>query len=142
MQMSKQNALLTGLLLTLPALLLVAQESEKQGRGKEATAPNVVTVAGTAWAKGPPSLPAGAQMAVLDGNTGKTESVGATPLLRTIPWKMFPIAALLPGFAIVLPDTVRLKVPGYPTPAPACINRPSLLYWRIWLFVIAAVNVP
>ena len=71
--MSKRNAFLVGLILTIPALLL-AEEREKQGRGKEAstTEPKIVTAAETQWGEGPPSLPAGAQMVILDGHPAKS----------------------------------------------------------------------
>jgi quercetin dioxygenase-like cupin family protein len=74
MHMSKRTALVLSVILINPALLIVAQEDEKQGRGKEgsATEPKIVTVAGTQWVDGPPTLPAGAQMVVLDGHPAQS----------------------------------------------------------------------
>lgn len=89
--MIRRNAVLIGLIVTVPALLLVAQESANTDKGKQAHAPEptIVTAAETQWAEGPPSLPAGAQMVVLDGHPGKNG-----------------------------PFTIRLKMPaGYRIPA-------------------------
>jgi quercetin dioxygenase-like cupin family protein len=71
--MMKRNPLLIALILTIPALLLVADESEKEGIGNDANAtePKIVAAADTPWGEGPASLPAGAQMVILDGHPGK-----------------------------------------------------------------------
>ena len=47
------------------------------------------------------------------------ESPGVTTLLRWMPWKTLEIEALLPGFAMVLPEIVALKLPLVATPVPA-----------------------
>jgi quercetin dioxygenase-like cupin family protein len=74
MQMSKRTALWLSLILTVPALLLLAHDGGEQGVTKQASATElkIVTAADTQWGEGPPSLPTGAQMVILDGHPGKS----------------------------------------------------------------------
>ena len=71
--MSKRTALWLSLIVTVPGLLLLAHEGDEQGVTKQAsaTALKIVTAADTPWGEGPPSLPAGAQMVILDGHPGR-----------------------------------------------------------------------
>lgn len=66
--MTHRKRLLLGLILTAPTLLLVAQEGETEAIATQAA---IVTAAEMQWREGPPTLPAGAQMAVLDGDPRK-----------------------------------------------------------------------
>jgi quercetin dioxygenase-like cupin family protein len=63
--MNKKNSLILGVVLTLSTLLVVAQE---KGKPSSAAEPRLLAAAEMQWGEGPPSLPAGAQMVVLDGD--------------------------------------------------------------------------
>lgn len=71
--MNKRTSIIVGAALTLFTVLVLAQE--KDARSQES--PNVardakiVAAAEMQWRDGPPSLPAGAQIVVLDGDPGK-----------------------------------------------------------------------
>ena len=49
-------------------VLVVAQERETKQKSAGATDPKLLAAAEMQWGEGPPSLPAGAQMVVLDGD--------------------------------------------------------------------------
>ena len=52
----------------LSTVLVVAQEKETRKKSSGAAEPKLLAAAEMKWGEGPPSLPAGAQMAVLDGD--------------------------------------------------------------------------
>ena len=58
--------LFLAILATIPALLVLAQSDTS------AASPTIVAPAEVQWADGPPSLPAGAQMVILEGHPGKS----------------------------------------------------------------------
>ena len=89
--MNKANAILLVLALTLSAFVVLADErDEKKERGEPSdAAAKIVRADEMQWRDGPPSLPTGAQMVVLDGDPTKAG-----------------------------PFTIRLKMPaGYKIPA-------------------------
>ena len=63
--MNKRNSIALGIVLILSSVLVVAQDREKSSGAAE---PKMLAAAEMKWAPGPPSLPAGAQMVVLDGD--------------------------------------------------------------------------
>src|SRR6266487_3025896 len=76
----KKTFILITMVAAVSALLVVAAEKEK-GKAATKTAPaaqttehKIVTANDIQWADAPPSLPAGAKMAVLDGDPGKAGS--------------------------------------------------------------------
>src|SRR5215204_1128801 len=69
-------------------------------------------------------------------------SPGVTPLLMCSPWNCVPIAALVPGLAIVLPARETLRLPLSAIPPPAINTTPQLLYWRTWLLATVIVIEP
>lgn len=54
--------------LTLPIVIAFAQETETKQRATDGAEPKIFTAAEVKWTQGPPSLPAGAQIVVLDGD--------------------------------------------------------------------------
>jgi quercetin dioxygenase-like cupin family protein len=66
--MNQKNSIILGVVLTLSAVLVVAQEKETKKRLPGAAEPRMLSTAEMQWGEGPPSLPAGAQMVVLDGD--------------------------------------------------------------------------
>ena len=68
--MSKTKPIIFAVILALSAVLVVAQEKEtrKKGAASRAAEPRMFAAAEMQWQEGPPSLPAGAQMVVLDGD--------------------------------------------------------------------------
>ena len=74
MSLTSQNkALLVGLSLMLPAVLLVAEDGAGEQK-RASTSANIVRAAEMQWRDGPPTLPSGAQMVVLDGDPRKEGS--------------------------------------------------------------------
>lgn len=65
--MNKKNSIILGVVLTLSTVLAVAQEKETKESSGAAEA-RMLAAAEMQWQDGPPSLPAGAQMVVLDGD--------------------------------------------------------------------------
>ena len=65
--MNKKNSIIIGVVLTLSTLLVVAQEKETK-KSSDAAEARMLSAAEMKWQDGPPSLPAGAQMVVLDGD--------------------------------------------------------------------------
>ncbi len=63
--MTKPNPLVVGVLVALSAALVVAQEKQTPGTGNE---PKIFRAADLQWRDAGPSLPAGAQVVVLDGD--------------------------------------------------------------------------
>jgi quercetin dioxygenase-like cupin family protein len=72
--MTKRNGIRIGLILTLPTLFVLAHGGENERSAKEANAAEakIIPAAEAQWGEGPASLPAGAQMVILDGHPGKT----------------------------------------------------------------------
>ena len=66
--MKKKNWIILGVVLTLSTFLVVAQERETREKLAGAGEPKLLATAEMQWGEGPPSLPAGAQMVVLDGD--------------------------------------------------------------------------
>lgn len=60
--MSKKKSIIVGIVLALSTFLVVGQDKGKQAEAKMLAAGDMQ------WQDGPPSLPAGAQMVVLDGD--------------------------------------------------------------------------
>lgn len=72
---NNNRALLCALSLLLPAVLFVAHAEQQAKEQTSASAqPSVVKAAEMQWRDGPPTLPAGAQMVVLDGDPRKQGS--------------------------------------------------------------------
>lgn len=72
--MSNKNSINLGVVLTLSTALVLAQEKETKEKSSGAAEPKLLAAAEIQWREGPPSLPAGAQMVVLDGDPGKNGS--------------------------------------------------------------------
>ena len=72
--MNKKNSIILGVVLTFSAILVVAQEKETKEKSSGAAEPKLLATAEMQWGEGPPLLPAGAQMVVLDGDPGKKGS--------------------------------------------------------------------
>jgi len=74
--MKKKNPIILGLVLTLSTVLVLAQEKEsrKPDKSPAPAEPKMLAAAQMQWRDGPPSLPAGAQMVVLDGDPAKNGS--------------------------------------------------------------------
>jgi len=74
--MNKKKTTILGIVLTLAATLVVAQEKQTGNADKPSAMaePMMVTAPEMQWGEGPPSLPSGAQMVVLDGDPGKKGS--------------------------------------------------------------------
>lgn len=70
--MNKKNSALLGLVLALSTVLVIAQE--KQTARTSLSEPTMLAAGELQWRDGPASLPAGAQMAVLDGDPQKSGS--------------------------------------------------------------------
>ena len=66
--MNQKNSIILGVVLTLSTVLLVAQEKETKEKSSGAAEPKLLATAEMQWGEGPPLLPAGAQMVVLDGD--------------------------------------------------------------------------
>ena len=66
--MNKKNSIILGVVLTLSTLLVVAKEKETKEKSPGVAEPRMLAAAEMQWGDGPPSLPAGAQMVVLDGD--------------------------------------------------------------------------
>ncbi|HWM25347.1 MAG TPA: cupin domain-containing protein [Chthoniobacterales bacterium] len=66
--MNKRNSIILGVVLTLLTVLVVAQEKKNKEKSSSTAEPKMLTAAEMQWGEGPPSLPAGAQMVVLDGD--------------------------------------------------------------------------
>ena len=66
--MNKKSLIVLGLVLTLSSVLVVGREHEEATGAADA---KIVAVAELQWADGPSSLPAGAQIVVLDGDPRK-----------------------------------------------------------------------
>src|SRR4051812_49916708 len=64
---------------------------------------------------------------------------GTVPVLSWMPWKMLLMLAFVPGLVIVFPVTVAAMLPvSVAEPElPDASSMPKLLYWRIWLLVMA-----
>lgn len=72
---NNKNVLLFALSLLLPAVLLLAKEDEgRKDDGRAAAEAKLVRAAEMQWRDGPPTLPPGAQMVVLDGDPRKEGS--------------------------------------------------------------------
>ena len=69
-----QNSIILGVVLTLSTVLVVAQEKETKEKSSSTAEPKMLAAAELKWGEGPPSLPAGAQMVVLDGDPRKSGS--------------------------------------------------------------------
>ena len=65
--MNKKNSIIIGVVLMLSTLLVVAQEKETK-KSSDAAGARMLSAAEMQWQDGPPSLPTGAQMVVLDGD--------------------------------------------------------------------------
>ena len=72
--MNEKHSIILGVVLTLSAVLVFAQEKETKEKSLGAAEPKLIAAAEMQWREGPPSLPAGAQMVVLDGDPGKKGS--------------------------------------------------------------------
>ncbi len=70
--MNRNNWIIYGVVLAHSTVLVVAQE--KQSAKSGAAEPTMLVAADLQWRDGPPSLPAGAQMVVLDGDPAKNGS--------------------------------------------------------------------
>jgi quercetin dioxygenase-like cupin family protein len=66
--MNKKNSIILGVVLTLSTVLVVAQEKETKKKSSGAAEPRLFAAAEMQWGDGPPNLPAGAQMVLLDGD--------------------------------------------------------------------------
>jgi len=66
---SARQRIILGVVFTLSTVLIVAQEKQSPSG---ALKPTMLAAAEMKWGDGPPSLPAGAQMVVLDGDPKKT----------------------------------------------------------------------
>jgi len=66
--MNKKNSIILGIVLTFSAVLVVAQEKETKEKSSGAAEARMLATAEMQWGEGPTSLPAGAQMIVLDGD--------------------------------------------------------------------------
>ncbi len=68
--MNKKNSIILGIVLTLSTVLVVGQDKETREKEKSSGAaePKMLAAAEMQWVAGPPSLPTGAQMVVLDGD--------------------------------------------------------------------------
>jgi quercetin dioxygenase-like cupin family protein len=72
--MNKKDLIILGVVLALSTVLVVGQEKEAKEKSSDAAKPKILSAAEMQWQEGPPSLPAGAQMVVLDGDPGKKGS--------------------------------------------------------------------
>ena len=72
--MNKKKSIILGVVFTFSTVLVFAQEKETKQKSSGAAEPKMLAVAEMQWQEGPPSLPAGAQMVVLDGDPGKKGS--------------------------------------------------------------------
>ena len=66
--MNKETALIVGIVVTLSTVLVLGQEKESREQPAGAAEPRMLAAAEMQWGEGPPTLPAGAQMVVLDGD--------------------------------------------------------------------------
>jgi quercetin dioxygenase-like cupin family protein len=72
--MNKKKSIILGVVLTLSTGLIVAQEETTKDKSPGASEPRILAATEMQWEKGPPLLPEGAQMVVLDGDPGKKGS--------------------------------------------------------------------
>ena len=102
--------MILGVVLTLSTVLVVAQEKESSENGKSgAGEPRMVAAAEMQWGEGPSSLPAGAQMVVLDGDPRKEGSFTIRlkmPAGYRIPAHTHPVAERV----TVISGAVRLGI--------------------------------
>ena len=66
--MNKKDSIILGIVLFLSALLVAAQENKTTEGSSGAAEPKILPTAEMQWGEGPHSLPAGAQMVILDGD--------------------------------------------------------------------------
>jgi quercetin dioxygenase-like cupin family protein len=66
--MNRKNSIILGVVLVLSTVLVVAKEKETKEKSSGAAKPKMLAAAEMQWLEGPPSLPAGAHMVVLDGD--------------------------------------------------------------------------
>ena len=109
--MTKNNAIVLAIILTLPALLAIAQEkkSAKQATPSATAAPTMLAPAEMQWRAAPPGLPTGAEMVVLDGNPAEKGFFTVrlkTPAGYRIPPHTHPTAERV----TVISGTVRLGI--------------------------------
>lgn len=93
--MNKKNSIILGVVLTLSPGLIVAQEKTTKDKAPGASEPTILATSEMRWQEGPPSLRAGAQMVVLDGDPGKKGSFTVRlrmPAGYTIPAHTHPAA--------------------------------------------------
>ena len=66
--MNTKNSIILGAVLTLSAVLVVAQEEKTRAKSSGQSGATVMAAGEMQWRDGPSSLPAGPQMVVLDGD--------------------------------------------------------------------------
>lgn len=72
--MNRKNSIILGVVLALSTVLVIAKEKETKEKSSGAAEPKMFAAAEMLWVAGPPLLPTGAQMVVLDGDPGKKGS--------------------------------------------------------------------